>query len=72
MRGSVFSRIELAAHHIGVTTLFPAAVNTNIHDHAGMRPQALADTGLVSDPQQQRAMSERRHTKNAQRELEVC
>lgn len=51
-------RLELAAENIGVTTLFPAAVNTNIHDHAGMRPQALADTGLVSDPQQQRAMAE--------------
>jgi NADP-dependent 3-hydroxy acid dehydrogenase YdfG len=32
-------REDLAAEGIGVTVLCPSAVNTNIHDHAGMRPE---------------------------------
>jgi NAD(P)-dependent dehydrogenase (short-subunit alcohol dehydrogenase family) len=51
-------RAELAGEGIGVTTLFPAAVNTNIHDHASMRPRDFADSGFASTPEQQRAMTE--------------
>jgi NAD(P)-dependent dehydrogenase (short-subunit alcohol dehydrogenase family) len=51
-------RLELAGAGIGVTTLFPAAVNTNIHDHAKMRPRDLFDTGLAADPEKVRAETE--------------
>lgn len=51
-------RAELAAEHIGVTVLCPAGVNTNIHDHGFMRPAQFADTGLSTDPEQQRAMQD--------------
>ncbi|PRY18316.1 SDR family NAD(P)-dependent oxidoreductase [Kineococcus rhizosphaerae] len=39
-------RAELAPDGIGVTTLYPAGVNTNIHDHETMRPPAFADSGV--------------------------
>ncbi len=39
-------RSELAPDGIGVTTLYPAGVNTNIHDHETMRPPAFADSGV--------------------------
>ncbi|MGX1480595.1 UNVERIFIED_CONTAM: NAD(P)-dependent dehydrogenase (short-subunit alcohol dehydrogenase family) [Streptomyces canus] len=32
-------REDVAAEDIGVTVLCPSAVNTNIHDHGGMRPE---------------------------------
>lgn len=51
-------RAELAAERIGVTVLCPAGVNTNIHDHGFMRPAQFADTGLSTDPEQQRAMQD--------------
>jgi short-subunit dehydrogenase len=51
-------RLELAGTGISVTTLFPAAVNTNIHDHAKMRPRDLSDTGLAADPETVRAQIE--------------
>ncbi|MGI5132460.1 SDR family oxidoreductase [Pseudonocardia sp. CA-107938] len=42
-------RAELAPEGIGVTTLCPAGVNTNIHDHETMRPEAYRDSGLRAD-----------------------
>ncbi|WP_211282544.1 SDR family oxidoreductase [Streptomyces griseorubiginosus] len=42
-------RTELSAEGIGVTTLCPAGVNTNIHDHETMRPAAYRDSGLRGD-----------------------
>jgi NAD(P)-dependent dehydrogenase (short-subunit alcohol dehydrogenase family) len=42
-------RAELAPEGIGVTTLCPAGVNTNIHDHETMRPEACRDSGLRAD-----------------------
>lgn len=51
-------RTELRDEDIGVSVLCPAGVNTNIHDHGSMRPRELADTGLPTDPEQQRAMQE--------------
>jgi NADP-dependent 3-hydroxy acid dehydrogenase YdfG len=39
-------RTELSSEGIGVTTLCPAGVNTNIHDHETMRPEAYRDSGL--------------------------
>ncbi|WP_082462907.1 SDR family NAD(P)-dependent oxidoreductase [Sphingobium sp. Leaf26] len=36
-------REDLAGDNIGVSVLCPAAVNTNIHQHHGMRPAAFAD-----------------------------
>jgi NAD(P)-dependent dehydrogenase (short-subunit alcohol dehydrogenase family) len=38
---------DLADEGIGVSVLCPAAVNTNIHDHATMRPERHADSGLL-------------------------
>lgn len=55
-------RAELAPEGIGVTTLCPAGVNTNIHDHETMRPEAYQDSGLRGDSaqlvQQQQAARE--------------
>lgn len=51
-------RAELVAERIGVTVLCPAAVNTNIHDHASMRPRELADSSSPSSSEEQRARSE--------------
>lgn len=51
-------RADLAPERIGVTVLCPAGVNTNIHDHGGMRPREFADSGITIDPEQQRAMAE--------------
>jgi NADP-dependent 3-hydroxy acid dehydrogenase YdfG len=42
-------RAELHSEGIGVTTLCPAGVNTNIHDHETMRPEAYRDSGLRGD-----------------------
>lgn len=42
-------RAELSAEGIGTTTLCPAGVNTNIHDHETMRPEAYRDSGLRGD-----------------------
>ena len=42
-------RAELSPEGIGVTTLCPAGVNTNIHDHETMRPEAYRDSGLRGD-----------------------
>ena len=39
-------RAELAAERIGATTLCPAGVNTNIHDHETMRPTEFSDSGV--------------------------
>ncbi|WPO86863.1 SDR family NAD(P)-dependent oxidoreductase [Herbiconiux sp. KACC 21604] len=39
-------RAELAPEGIGVTTLCPAGVNTNIHDHETMRPAAFSASGV--------------------------
>ncbi|ARJ07150.1 hypothetical protein B5808_02300 [Cnuibacter physcomitrellae] len=39
-------RAELAAEGIGATTLCPAGVNTNIHDHETMRPVEFGDSGV--------------------------
>ena len=41
-----------------MTVLCPAAVNTNIHDHASMRPRELADSGSPSSSEEQRARSD--------------
>jgi NAD(P)-dependent dehydrogenase (short-subunit alcohol dehydrogenase family) len=38
---------DLAAEGVGVSVLCPAAVNTNIHDHASMRPERHSDSGLL-------------------------
>jgi NAD(P)-dependent dehydrogenase (short-subunit alcohol dehydrogenase family) len=46
-------RKELATQGIGVTVLCPAGVNTNIHDHASMRPQEFADSGFTLPLEQQ-------------------
>jgi len=55
-------RAQLAPEGIGVTTLCPAGVNTNIHDHETMRPEAYLDSGLRGDSaklaQQQQAARE--------------
>lgn len=42
-------RAELLPEGIGVTTLCPAGVHTNIHDHETMRPEAFRDSGLRGD-----------------------
>jgi len=42
-------RAELSSEGIGVTTLCPAGVDTNIHDHETMRPEAYRDSGLRGD-----------------------
>ncbi|TWB46965.1 NADP-dependent 3-hydroxy acid dehydrogenase YdfG [Nitrospirillum viridazoti] len=39
-------RAELLLDGIGVTTLCPAGVNTNIHDHEMMRPAEFSDSGV--------------------------
>jgi NAD(P)-dependent dehydrogenase (short-subunit alcohol dehydrogenase family) len=39
-------RDELSGELIGVTTLCPAGVNTNIHDHETMRPAAFSESGV--------------------------
>lgn len=56
-------RTELSAEGIGVTTLCPSAVNTNIHDHETMRPAAYRDSGLRGDD------IERARVQHAAREL---
>lgn len=53
-------RAELATEGMGVTTLCPAGVNTNIHDHETMRPEEFSDSGVRGsdaelDEQQTRA-----------------
>lgn len=46
-------REELHPEGIGVTTLCPAGVNTNIHDHETMRPAPFRDSGVRGDEQEQ-------------------
>lgn len=43
-------REDLSAEGIGVTVLCPAAVNTNIHDHADMRPERYRGAGAELGP----------------------
>ncbi len=51
-------RHDLAPEHIGVSVLCPAAVNTQIYDHGGMRPERFADTGYVlSEKEEQLAVA---------------
>lgn len=45
-------RAELEPEGIGVTTLCPAGVNTNIHDHETMRPARYLDSGVRGDDAQ--------------------
>jgi len=53
-------RADLEGEEIGVSVLCPAAVNTNIFDHARMRPENLQNTGLnlsEAELEQQEAMA---------------
>lgn len=45
-------REDLAGEGIGVSVLCPAAVNTNIHQHYGMRPAAFSGGGYSQTPEE--------------------
>lgn len=49
-------REDLLADGIGVSVLCPAAVNTNIHEHHRMRPQAFAHGGYTQSAEEQAAL----------------
>ena len=49
-------RDDLASEGIGVSVLCPAAVNTNIHQHYGMRPREFAAGAYVQSPEEQEGL----------------
>jgi NAD(P)-dependent dehydrogenase (short-subunit alcohol dehydrogenase family) len=52
-------RSDLVAENIGVSVLCPAAVNTHIYDHGGMRPEHFRDSHyILSAEEEQRGIAD--------------